>query len=365
MELKSVLRFAGLVLSPACACLIISAGCETKSELPLPPGAYDPPPARMVPPENSAQSTDPKATFPTDTEEQSFTLELLPVEETPTPSEPQKAEPAKTKSAEIGGDDILYTIRKNDTLSGIARRHGMSAATLADYNGISLKSKIYAGKTLRIPAQITTTSTVKKEDSVPAGTSIYVVKSGDTLGGIAKKHSIRTADLAAANHLDVRKPIFVGQKLVLPDSTVSTKKTAVSSSSTVPAPAKSDDKAAAPKQSPAPKTATAKKAAPARKADPAPDAGQSTADDLLKNIGSEPETSQPASGTGSIAVASPEKEDVYDADHTFEINLEREMTLEEAAKAFDRSYSTLKKLNPTLSPDARLKAGTPVRIPIF
>ena len=58
-------------------------------------------------------------------------------------------------------------------------------------------------------------------------------------------------------------------------------------------------------------------------------------------------------------------EEVFDADNTIEINIEREMTLEETARAFDRSYSTVKKLNPDIQPDVRLKAGTAVKIPIF
>ena len=390
MELKSVLRFAGLVLSPACACLIITAGCTTESELPLPPGAYVAPPEKPIPPENSALSTDPEFTpagetvaFPTDSEEQSFTLEDLAAEDVPV--EP-KEEPAKAAASELGKDDIIYTIRKNDTLGGIARRHGMSAATLANYNGLTLKSKIYAGKTLRIPATVKTTSSVTKTSAAPADGSVYVVKSGDTLGGIAQKHGVRTADLAAANNLDVRKPILVGQKLIIPAG--AGKKAATAASSSAAKPAASTKKAAAPAAKSSSKTTAskttaaassstaAKESAPAGKTEPAPEvstaAGQNSADDLLKNIGSESDTASseaaaPAASanTGSVSVAPAAGEEVFDADNTIEINIEREMTLEETARAFDRSYATVKKLNPDIQPDVRLKAGTAVKIPIF
>ena len=256
MELKSVLRFAGLVLSPACACLIITAGCTTESELPMPPGAYVPPPEKPIPPENSASSTEPEftparetAVFPSDTEEQTFTPEDLAAEDLPVAPEPAvKPESSKKGAAEPGKDDIIYTIRKNDTLGGIARRHGMSAATLANYNGITLKSKIYAGKTLRIPATVKTSAsstTAAKTSAVPEGASVYVVKSGDTLGGIAQRHGVRTADLAAANNLDVRKPIRVGQKLVLPAGAKKKTESAASSSAAAKTSASSTKKSAA------------------------------------------------------------------------------------------------------------------------
>ena len=399
MELKSVLRFAGLVLSPACACLIITAGCTTESELPLPPGAYVAPPEKPIPPENSALSTEPEFTpagetvaFPTDSEEQSFTQEDLAAEDAPMePESVKKEEPAKAAASELGKDDIIYTIRKNDTLGGIARRHGMSAATLANYNGLTLKSKIYAGKTLRIPATVKTTSSVTKTSAAPADGSVYVVKSGDTLGGIAQKHGVRTADLAAANNLDVRKPILVGQKLIIPAG--AGKKAGIAASSSAAKPAASTKKAAAPAAKSSSKTTAskttaskttaaassstaAKESAPAGRTEPAPEvstaAGQNSADDLLKNIGSESDTASseaaaPAASanTGSVSVAPAAGEEVFDADNTIEINIEREMTLEETARAFDRSYATVKKLNPDIQPDVRLKAGTAVKIPIF
>ena len=410
MEIKSVLRFAGMVLSPACVCLMIAAGCTTESEIPLPPGAYVAPPEKQVPPENSALSTEPalglppdqSVTFPKDSDEQAFKVEELTVEEPATKPVPAKKEdaPEKTTPA-FAKDDIIYTIRKNDTLSGIARRYGMKASSLADYNGISSKSKIYAGKTLHIPAVVKPSSAAAESAAIPAGASVYVVRSGDTLGGIAQKHSVRTADLAAANNLDIRKPIRVGQKLIIPAGSKKetataasaakqdSAKKAFSSSTKKTSSAKTSSSSAAKKSSSAKKassasaekktsSADAKKAAsstaaPAAKTEPA--AGQKSADDLLKDIGSDsagqteaaPASAKPAAEpkNSSISVTPPAKEEAIDDNYVIEINIEREMTLEETAKAFDRSYSAVKKLNPTISPDTRLKAGTAVKIPIL
>lgn len=403
MKLNSVLRFTSMILSPACAFLIAAVGCSTTEteELPLPPGAYVPPPEKPIPPENSALSTEPAqvpapeepVTFPKDSDEQVFTQEELSEKQAPGPAPAQQAAVQKKNEPAFAKDDIIYTIRKNDTLSGIAHRHGTTAPALAEYNGISLKSKIYPGKTLHIPATAKTSAAAAKTTSaaaIPAGATLYTVRAGDTLGGIAQKHSVRTADLAAANDLDVRKPIRTGQKLIIPASAKKTtdaaakpapaKKAAAAkpaaakpAASTKPAPAakkstakKSDAPAAATKPAPAAKKA----AAPAEKQESAPAAGQNSADDLLKNIGSEPaaQQAQPvpaAPAAGAVSVTPPAKEEAFDEDNTIVINIEREMTLEETAKAFDRSYSIVKKLNPAISPDTRLKAGTPVKIPIF
>lgn len=418
MEIKSVLRFAGLVLSPACACLMIAAGCTTESEIPLPPGAYVPPPEKQIPLENSALSSDPmpgpssrgNAAFPVDPDTPEFTREEITEGTAPRSATARKTEAKKTGPV-FAKDDIIYTIRKNDTLGGIANRHGMTAAALADYNGISVKSKIYPGKTLHIPAGMKSPAAAKASNagakssstgakastaSIPAGATVYVVQSGDTLGGIAQKHSVRTADLVAANDLDVRKPIRTGQKLIIPagakpaaaapaKTTTPAKKSSAAPAKTA-TPAKPAAAAAPAKATPAKKSATKPAptgtAAPAKGQEPAPAVPQSSADDLLKGIGSEsqgqaaapaepaPQPAKPApaaaapAAPGSVAVP-PAKEEAFDDDNSIMVNIEREMTLEETAKAFDRSYETVKKLNPSIPTDTRLKAGTPVRIPIF
>lgn len=385
MKLKSALRFAGMILSPACACLVITAGCTTETELPLPPGAYVAPPEKPVPPENSALSTEPEepalglppekeVSFPKDSDVETFTLEELSEGQAAKPA-PAAAAPAKKAEPVFSKDDTVYTIRKNDTLSGIARRYGMTAPALADYNGIALSDKIYPGKTLHIPAGMKSSAAAKTATAaIPAGASVYTVRAGDTLGGIAQKHSVRTADLAAVNNLDARKPIRTGQKLIIP---AGAKKPAAAPAAAKPAPAKKASSAAA-KPAPAKAAATTKpapaKAAPAAAAKPAPAAapaaGQKSADDLLKSIGSDSAeqaapAAKPEPAKGSVAVAPPAKEEAFDEDNAIVINLEREMTLEEAAKAFDRDYAKVKKLNPSIAPDTRLKAGTAVKIPIF
>jgi membrane-bound lytic murein transglycosylase D len=55
---------------------------------------------------------------------------------------------------QIGGssgsvDTITYTVRRNDTLTGIANRHGVSVNEIKNQNNLN-SSRIYAGQTLKI-----------------------------------------------------------------------------------------------------------------------------------------------------------------------------------------------------------------------
>ena len=48
-----------------------------------------------------------------------------------------------------GGSAQIYTVRKGDTLSSIARRYGTTASAIQKYNGIG--TKIRAGQKIKIP----------------------------------------------------------------------------------------------------------------------------------------------------------------------------------------------------------------------
>jgi LysM repeat protein len=67
-----------------------------------------------------------------------------------------------------------------------------------------------------------TLSAIVRRDAVPvrthtvAGTSLHVVRAGDTLTALAGRFRTTIAALAAANHIDPAKPIVIGQRLRLP-----------------------------------------------------------------------------------------------------------------------------------------------------
>lgn len=96
---------------------------------------------------------------------------------------------------------VTYRVRRGDTLSGIARQFGISTDLLRARNGLQ-GDRILAGQLLLITPP-----------SAPALT--YVVKSGDTLGGIAKRHNTTVRAIQNHNNLSGDR-IFPGQQLEIP-----------------------------------------------------------------------------------------------------------------------------------------------------
>lgn len=108
-----------------------------------------------------------------------------------------------------------YTVAKGDTLSGIARKQGVSLNDLLAANGLSRSATIYVGQVLLVPAPRSTDQTASPE--IEHAGREYVVAKGDTLSGIAARAGVSVKTLKSLNGL-TSDTIFVGQKLALPES---------------------------------------------------------------------------------------------------------------------------------------------------
>ncbi|MFF0340637.1 LysM peptidoglycan-binding domain-containing protein [Kribbella sp. NPDC004875] len=109
-----------------------------------------------------------------------------------------------------------YKVKQGDTLSHIANRHGTSVARLVALNNLPGNGNaIYAGELLKVPTQgpATTSSPAKRSQ---LGRVTYVVKSGDTVSGIAKRFHCSQANLLAANGLKPSDHIYAGKPLQVP-----------------------------------------------------------------------------------------------------------------------------------------------------
>lgn len=109
------------------------------------------------------------------------------------------------------GSDTVYTVKAGDTLSGIAAKYGTTYQKLAAYNGISNPNKISVGQKIKIPGAGSSGST-----SSGGGDTVYTVKAGDTLSGIAAKYGTTYQTLAAYNGISNPNKISVGQKIKIP-----------------------------------------------------------------------------------------------------------------------------------------------------
>ena len=247
--MKSILTVSGVVFAHICVFLLLVNGCR---------GPENPPSSWST--NTSIYSGGARATATTtpdvpDQAEQP--AKAQPVNEKPAKAQPAKAQPAKAQpakavpaeqetSAEAAGNasdsaEKIYVVKKGDALSIIAVRNGLTAKELADANGIELKSTLFVGQKLKIPAAKPKKAEAKK---TAADGEIYVVKKGDILGKIARAHKVSVAKIKEANGLK-NDVIFAGQKLVIP-------------SKSAPA-AKKEEPAPAEKSEPAPAKASAEK----------------------------------------------------------------------------------------------------------
>ena len=114
-----------------------------------------------------------------------------------------------------------YVVKRGDTLSGIASRHGVSTAALRKANGLTKGGRpIRPGQELEIPDGGGGKGKRAGHDDGPklkAGERVYVVEKGDALIPIAKKHKVTVDAIRQRNGL--RRPIRPGQKLIIPRPT--------------------------------------------------------------------------------------------------------------------------------------------------
>lgn len=119
-----------------------------------------------------------------------------------------------------------YTVKAGDTLGNIASRSGTTIAAVVSLNGLKNQNMIRIGQVLKLPVAAAAAGPGSGSGSgsgpivTPAGGATHhVVKSGDTIGGIATRYRISQAQLINANGLTNGR-IYVGQRLLLvPEST--------------------------------------------------------------------------------------------------------------------------------------------------
>jgi LysM repeat protein len=103
--------------------------------------------------------------------------------------------------------EIIYNAKKGDSLTGIAKQHGVSLSALAARNDLRSTDQLIVGQRLIIPA---TNAEPKKVDFE------YVVKPGDSIATIAEKFRVAVSALVEHNHIREPDKIKAGQRLRIP-----------------------------------------------------------------------------------------------------------------------------------------------------
>ena len=122
---------------------------------------------------------------------------------------PSAGAASASRPAVAAPSTTTYRVRSGDTLSAIATRTKTSLATVYSLNRLNARSVIHPGQILKVRG--TTPAATR-----PAGTAAYAVRAGDTLSGIATKHSVTLAALLKTNRLSAAAVIHPGQRLKVP-----------------------------------------------------------------------------------------------------------------------------------------------------
>ncbi|GAA2888541.1 muramidase family protein [Microbacterium esteraromaticum] len=125
-----------------------------------------------------------------------------------------------------------YTIKPGDTVSSIARAHGVATADLLSWNKLGWRSVIYPGQKLRLSPASAAAASAKPAPAAPATAVTHTVVRGDTVYGIAKKYRTTVSAIMSLNSIGGSAVIRPGQKL-----RVSGTIALVSASKPAPAPA--------------------------------------------------------------------------------------------------------------------------------
>lgn len=127
---------------------------------------------------------------------------------------PETKTPATVTGQQLHQDTHSYTVKSGDTLSAIASKYNMTVNALATLNGISNPNLIYPGQTLRV-ADSDKGGSVSNKATAPiannGSTNSYIVRSGDTLSGIASRYGMSTSALASLNGISNANLIYPGQ----------------------------------------------------------------------------------------------------------------------------------------------------------
>jgi LysM repeat protein len=168
---------------------------------------------------------------------QSVAVQVMP---SPTMASTPVMSPAPTAADAGVGNGKDYAIAKGDTLAAIAKRNSISVKSLMEANpGVSPK-KLKVGQKLQIPGSTgaiaaASSSAGAAPADAPSDGATYTVKSGDTLGRIARSHGTSYKKIMALNDLKTTA-IRVGQKLKMPSPKLGSAETSPAAVSISPTP---------------------------------------------------------------------------------------------------------------------------------
>lgn len=130
---------------------------------------------------------------------------------TPARSEPTARSNRPEAAAQASASE--HTVQAGETLWSIARRHGVSVEAIQQANGLGESEVIRVGQVLALKG-------AKAAPASGAGSTTreHVVVEGEVIGSIAERYGVSVEQIAQTNGLDDANLIRIGQKLVISSS---------------------------------------------------------------------------------------------------------------------------------------------------
>lgn len=242
-----ILKIFGIVVGIHLFALILifaNPGCSSTTKPTRPSGDTD---SKSAPaPVVSLPATTPAATTATEPTSSAISFNPnAPAAPAPAASTGERFVPTRPNTPVAGallsepvGDVVpasSYTVKSGDNLWTIARKNNITVAQLTAANSLSANASLRPGQKLVIPGkQMSATASVplapisgsatKSADPLAAAAAgrsstegiKHVVKSGETLGAIARKYGVPQGELAVANNISDPAKIRPGTELVIP-----------------------------------------------------------------------------------------------------------------------------------------------------
>jgi LysM repeat protein len=108
-----------------------------------------------------------------------------------------------------GSGTTHHVVRPGETLSTIAQRYGVSAAQLADWNGLQSTDAVQAGARLSVAGPAA-------QNVATTGGGTHHIAAGDTLSEIANRFGVGIGEIAQTNQIADPDRIFAGAALTIP-----------------------------------------------------------------------------------------------------------------------------------------------------
>ncbi|MGB1129971.1 MAG: LysM peptidoglycan-binding domain-containing protein [Haloferula sp.] len=130
------------------------------------------------------------------------------------PQSPITQSPSTEASSNPVANERFHVVQRGETLSEIAKIHGVKTRELVTLNQLKNSGIIQIGQKLRLPAE-TQSSTSEQTKGAPVVRGTHKVKQGETFYSIARTYGLSVDHLSTANPSVEPRALRVGQELKL------------------------------------------------------------------------------------------------------------------------------------------------------